>query len=496
MSILSDADMTLLPQIVRDKKGFHLGTDWYLRGWKPLPYQYLWHHLPQYDCTFLAGIAAGKTVTEAASFTIDCISIPYFRCLNTSVSARQAELPFEMMLSWIEENDRLEHLVENITLRPYPEIEWKNGSIISFRTMGKDARLIRGEEYDRVNIDEGGLLFNDEALKVLRGRLRGVRPTGEPRMSRMDVITSPTSVLWLKERFKKGDPEEAKSDLKNYYSVRARTYDNTHLLPAQIAAMERSYPAEMIDVELNAEFPDFGYGMFPENHIAACTDFMINDEVNEAVRTSTGKPKAGYRLDEDPRHGILRLELPFSPNGLYIAASDPGVDNPPKRNTGVVMVADISEGDLRLVYFDWVIGNGSYAPFIRSFKYAIDKYAPVLRGIDATGTQKALDELAFENYGIQTDKLLMQRDKDAMLNALSIDVTGHRWRWPQISGMYRQLSTYSREAESKSFPQDIVVTLAQLSFLHRFAPEPDGEEFDVKKNNFFNRNARTTGRRR
>jgi hypothetical protein len=488
--------MMILPQILRENRGFHLGTEWYLRGWQPLPYQYLWHHLPQLDCTFLAGIAAGKTVTEAASLVMDSVSIPYFRSLNTSVSARQAELPFEMIMSWIEDNDRLEHLVENISLRPYPIIDWKNGSMIMFRTMGKDARLIRGEEFDRVNVDEGGLLVNDEALKVLRGRLRGVRPTGASRMARMDITTSPTLVLWLKERFGKGDPTSKHSDLKHFYSIRARTYDNIHLLPEQVEAMERNYPSEMIDVELNAEFPDYGYGMFPESHLAACTDIGLNDEINDAVRTADGKARPGYRLDEDPRHGILRFEMPFNPSHLYIAATDPGVDNPPKRNTACVIVADISEGDMKLVYFDWVIGNGSYAPFIRSFKYAIDKYIPILRGIDATGTQKAIDELAFENYGIQTDKLLMQRDKDAMLNALSIDITSHKWRFPQIAGMYRQLSTYSREIENKQLPQDIVMTLAQVSFLNRFAPEAEESDPEINKNNYFNRRARTSGRRR
>jgi hypothetical protein len=448
------------------------------------------------DCTFLAGIAAGKTVTEAASLVMDAISIPYFRGLNTSVSARQAELPFEMIMSWIEDNPRLEHLIENVSLRPYPTIDFRTSSMLMFRTMGKDARLIRGEEFDRINVDEGGLLTDDTALKVLRGRLRGVDPTGRARMARMDVITSPTSVLWLRERFYKGEPKEKKADLDHYYSIRARTRDNTYLTEEQIAAMERDYPAEMIDVELNAEFPDYGYGMFPESHIAACTDILLNDQVNEAIRTSDGKPKAGYRLDEDPRHGILRYEVPFNPHGLYIAAADPGVDNPPKRNTGTVVVADISEGDIKLVYFDWVVGNGSYAPFIRSFKYAIDKYLPILRGIDATGPQKALDELAFENYGIQTDKLLMQRDKDAMLNAMSIDITGHKWRIPQIQGMYRQLASYSREAENKNFPQDIVMALAQLSFLARFAPEKEDENTSIQKNNYWSRTHRTSGRRR
>lgn len=497
MSVLTEGDRMYLPLSLRENKGFHLGCQWYLKNWTPLPYQYLFHHLTQMDTTFLAGIAAGKTSLIAASFVIDCITIPYFQTLNTSISAKQAELPFEMIQSWIEDNPRLEHLVDNITLRPYPTIDWKTRSRSDFRTMGKDARLIRGTEYDRVNIDEGGFNATDESLKVLRGRLRGERPTGEKRMARMDLVSSPTGAPWLKNRFYKGFPGSATADLQHYFSIRARTRDNTHLTEEQIAAMERNYPSEMIAVELDAEFPEFGFGLFPENYVAACTDFALNEEINEAVHTSDGKIKSGYRLEEDPRHGIYRFELPYNPKGIYIASGDPGTDNPPKRNAGAVMVADLSEGDIKLVYFDWVVGNGKYDPWIKSLKYAIQKYHPILRGIDATGTQKAIDELAFENYGIQTDKLLMQRDKDAMLNALSIDLTGQKWRFPSIPGLHRQLSTYSRELEDKKFPQDLVMTIAQLSFLARFAPEDAEDDGTLpKRNNYVNRNARTRGKRR
>jgi hypothetical protein len=496
VSFLTDGDRINLPLGMRQNRGFHVSCKWYLRGWSPLPYQYLYHHLTQMDTTFLAGIAAGKTTTAAASFVVDCITTPYFRTLNTSISARQAELPFEMIMSWIEDNPNLEHLVENITLRPFPQIDWRNRSYMAFRTMGKDARLIRGEEYDRINVDEGGLQATDEALKVLRGRLRGERPTGEKRMGRMDVITSPTGVQWLKTRFHKGYPGHSKANLKHYYSIRARTRDNTHLTEAQIQAMERMYPSELIAVEMDAEFPDFGFGMFPESHVAACTDLAMNEELNAAVRTSDGKDKPGYRLEEDPRHGILKFEFPYNPHGLYIASGDPGVDNPPKRNAGVVMVADLSEGDIKIVYMHWVTGNGKYDPWIQSLKYAIQKYYPILRGIDATGTQKAIDELAFENFGIQTDKLLMQRDKDAMLNALSIDFSGHKLRFPQVPGLHKQLVSYSRDLDNKSLPQDLVMTLAQLSFLARFAPEDVDEDEQTQVNNYWNRHTRSVRRRR
>jgi hypothetical protein len=144
------------------------------------------------NTSFVAGIATGKTNVVAACYLIDCISIPYFRALNTSITARRAELAFDMVMAWVEGNERLEHLIEKISLRPFPIIIFKNISEYEFRTAGTDARYIRGSEYDRIIYDEAGLDYNDISVKVLRGRLRGMRPSKEARMARMDVTTSPT----------------------------------------------------------------------------------------------------------------------------------------------------------------------------------------------------------------------------------------------------------------------------------------------------------------
>ena len=43
MSILTDADREIIPMALRNKGGFHYATRWYLNGWEPLWYQYLFH---------------------------------------------------------------------------------------------------------------------------------------------------------------------------------------------------------------------------------------------------------------------------------------------------------------------------------------------------------------------------------------------------------------------------------------------------------------------
>ena len=402
-----------------------------------------------------------------------------------------------MISSWMEGNPRLEHLIENVKLRPFPIITFKNGSVYMFRTMGKDARLIRGEEYDRINIDEAGYMFDDMALKVLRGRLRGTRPDGTTRMARMDVVGSPTAADWYIKRFNRGKPGHRNADLENYFSVRTSTYDNTFLTKQQIALMEAEYPPSLIRVELGGYFPDFGFGMFPKSHVDACTDVYMNDILNEAIRNDTGKVKKGFDVVEDPRQGILKFEFPRESGHRYILAGDPGVDNPPRRNTAVNIVLDVTKRPHRMVYFDWCRGNGSYYPFLDSYKYAIKKYQPTIKGMDATGTQKAIDELAFESKGIQLDKIHFGRDKSAILNDLSFAVTAHELSFPMVKGLNNQMLSYSRERErDKRFAQDIVMALGMATHLARYAPEEGASDHDIRPNNYRDRRSRTNIRRR
>src|SRR5665648_623156 len=369
MGILTEADAQLLPLALRANGGFHHAASWYLRGWEPLWYQYYFHQATQPNTCFIAGIASGKTTNVAASYTIDCISIPYFRALNTSVTAKQAELPFEMIMGWIEGNPRLEHLVDNISLRPYPTIKFKNFSEYIFRTAGKDAKFIRGQEFDRINLDEAGLEPYGETAKVLRGRLRGNRVDGMPRMNRLDTTTSPTGMAWLKERFDKGWRENPYANTDDYLSLRISTYMNTRLTKKTIELMEAEYSDDMIDVELRGMFSDYGSSMFPRSHVDACFNHDLNDAMEMALHPDDGKPLRGYVQEEHHRHGITRFELPFEPSHTYVIGADPGTDGPPRRNAAVIFVMDCTTFPRKIVYFEWVTGKGSYNPFLQSFKY-------------------------------------------------------------------------------------------------------------------------------
>jgi hypothetical protein len=107
-------------------------------------------------------------------------------------------------------------------------------------------------------------------------------------------------------------------------------------------------------------------------------------------------------------------------------------------------------------------------PWLTSTKYAIEKYRPYMKGIDATGPQKALDELVFERDDISVDSVNFARDKDGMLNALKMIFQNHELRFPYIKGLRHQLRTYKRD--DKDLAQDIVAALMVFAYLTRYLP--------------------------
>ncbi len=467
--MLTEADRVMLSAGRRDQGGFRLLSQWYL-GIDPMPKQYAYHQALQPNVAWVGSIASGKSVGITASVVADCLTLPGFKALSTSITSAQAEIPFEMFNAIYGDDTyhrRLDHLIEDIVKRPFPLIRFTNGSSWLFRTAGYQATHIRGLEFDRIIFDEAGYEYDEETLKTLRGRLRGERRPGVPRMARLDAATSPTSCPWLRQWFDRGDPSSMEPMLADYASIRSTIYDNTHITAEQIRLMKAGYSDEMIRVELLGQFPDYGDTMFPEKHIIACENRMMNDEMEEALRPESGGVLPGYQEMVHPRHGVYHFEMPWDPDEEYILAGDPGTGDIPYRNSGCVIVFTAKAKPHKLVYFHWVSGNGSYMPFLDSYKYAIAKYHPRLRGLDATGPQKALDELAFQRLGIETTGLNFGRDKQAMVNSLSLALTNHDISYPFIKGLHLQLSRYIREDEKQ--PNDTVMTMAMIAYLLRHA---------------------------
>lgn len=495
-SLLTAKDKAVLSMAARwQTGGFRVFTKHYF-GWDPQWYQFVYAHAQQPNVTMVTGIGAGKTESAAYMEAYYAILNPYFSYLHTSTTTPQAELAYVMLNRQIEMNPEFAKFIEDIKVKPYPTILYKNGSRGIYRTVGYEAKNIRGDEFDLIVMDEAGYEEKRQTIHTLRGRLRGHRPDGRPRWHRLDCISSPTDAEWLIERFERGDPQSDNYDPRRFFSLRVATFDNKYLTPAQLEELTADYPEELARVELYGHFPDYGLSEFSRASIDACEDASLNDLMEYKMGLvgsdggePTGKKAPGYEYVVHPRHGILKWEEPADPNRIYLLAGDPGTDGPPRRNAAVVMVFDVTEEPSRMVYFDWIDGNGSYFPFLNSFKYAMQKYKPVIKGMDSTGQQKAIDELAFESKGLLIDPVNFQ-DKDAMLNALKFAISQAELRFPRIAGLRRQLRDYRRKDDKLA--QDLVVTLMMVAHLKRFLPSKEAFDLDAKISRIDTRVMRTS----
>lgn len=454
---LTSSDKEVLRAGVQDVDAL---ARWYW-GKELLPHQKAIHQAPQLDITMLGGAGSGKTVGVALSGLSWCTLVPGFKFLNVSISSYQAGLPFNYLRAVLDTSPRYHKFVKDVKSKPYPLIELWHGSVMEFMTVGYEAENLRGYEGCWINFDEAGYETKELTMAVLRTRLRGTRPDGSRRLGRLSVTTTPTDVPWLKQRYLAGVPGSDNYDPKHFYSLRVRTRDNTTLSLEQIEAQERALPDELRRVELDAEFPENPESEFTTSQIEAVTDRRLNARLESLV--DSAPPIPGAALLEVPGVGIVLYEMPYEMGHQYVMAGDPGSGDPPKRNAGVLMCFDVTVQPHEMVYFRWVYGGGSILPFVAGYRYVLDKYHPFLRGLDATGPQKGIDELAFQQHGIAVDSLNLQREKMGMLNSLKYYMTRLAFLMPFIKGLFTQLQGY-RLPDDK-IAQDTVSCLSQITFL-------------------------------
>jgi hypothetical protein len=421
-------------------------------GWEPLPKQFVMSVAPQHRQVILGSIRSGKTLGTMYKEAAKAAVIPDYRFLNCSISSDQAALMFKNLCGVIAQNARFKALVDGDPIKkPYPTIRFKYGGSMEFRSVGYQADLLRGFEWDTINFDEGGYCEDEFTIRTLEGRTIGVRETGYPREGKLCITTSPTAAEWLREMVERGVPPNGR-----YLTMVMTIFENHHLPQAEVDAIVDDYPEELVEQELYARLPDFSGGIFARQFVVGAENMELNDIIDNAE-------SSGIVKEYHPQHGLHKLEIPPSPTGRFVLAGDPGTGNFPKRNAGTVTVFDVNRKPARLVYFDWTAGNGSIMPFLNSYKYAIERYRPEYRGFDATGPQKMLDELAFDAVGIDVDALNFQRDKSAYINSLQVALARHEIEWPFIKGLRNQLTGY-REPD-KHIAQDIVCSLGMSAYL-------------------------------
>lgn len=439
-------------------------------------YQRHFYHRPQKDKLLIAGIRTGKSELGSLGFLHFAQYHPHARLLNTSISSEQAKIVFTKCVERCHA-PRFEHWVEHVQSSPYPMIKLVNGAELWFRSIGYDAELIRGFEFDLINVDEAAYVTRESAIKTLKGRLLGINPfTNKPRLGIFWMMSSPKGQGWLAERWKFGDPAYVHARPDRYLSLRATIWDNPLLDQEQIRDLMADYTDAMIRQELLGEFLDSMDAIFPYHLVmAACNEdhrevrYMYeqikiwNDRHAETART--------VRQDAGLTEDITHYECEPQSGHRYVSSWDLG-KKPTRagRNAMVGMVYDITHEPWSQVAFLYKEGMG-YVEAKSQIERWHEKYSG--RGsicqtvIDSTGKGDVLQEFMEREQSVDHLEGIVysSTQKPNLIHAGKIMLERESVRYPFIRRQVDQLSNY--EILDKDLAQDIVMCFCQAMYSGR-----------------------------
>jgi len=478
---LTDTDRRILAHTARDVTLFarhYFGVD-------PIPWQHYFLHAPQKTRTLIAGIRSGKTFGVALGFLHYALFHPWCRIANASISLDQAKIVFSTALQ-LAEKGHYAKFIKDVRTHPYPEIVLHNGAAMWFRSVGYEAELWRGQEFDWINVDEAAYITSATTIATLRGRLLGKNPmTGLHREGIFTITSSPRGRLpWLMELWRRGDPAYEEYDPSSYLSLRVRTIDNPHISRRAFEDLAAGYTERQRRQELEGEFLDPETSVFPWEAIQA----MSNPERAEVAalmeRIDRLSEEKGTKVIDRDRSDYARFQLPPGKGHHYLISWDLGTKATHHlgRNATVGFVLCIDRRPWEVVGYRRE-SQATYPMIIQWIKewhttYSNHGQNSVETIIDATGSGNVVREILQEEYGLDVAGLTYsQASKPDVINAGQIALERGWVVAPPIRVLLDELSAY--EIVDKKIPQDTVIALCQAL---RRAREIVGERSDAIQN--------------
>lgn len=472
--------MTALDREILEHAQFDL--DLWLSGYfdgQCFPYQQYFYHAPQKDKLLVAGIRTGKSRLVSMGFLHFGQFHPGARILNTSISSEQAKIVYTNCLEYCH-SPRFSHWIEHVQSSPYPLIRLVNGSELWFRSIGYEAELIRGFEFDLINLDEAAYITRENAVKTLKGRLLGINPTTrKPRAGIFWMVSSPKGQGWLSERWKKGDPQFTSAQPDKYLSLRATIWDNPLLDQETIADVMADYTDAMIRQEMYGEFLDNTDAVFPYNQVMACCDETTTEVrwLYEQIRSwnlkHSSERKPTVQQDAGLTEDITHYECDPQPGHRYICSWDLGKKATSKgRNAMVGLIYDISHEPWVQVGFLYREDMG-YVEAKAKIEQWHAKYSSEALGcscrtvIDSTGKGDVLEEFIEREHTVDDLEGIVYSgaNKPNLVHAGKIAIERSLVRYPFIRRQVDQLSNYT--LYDKDIAQDIVMAFCQAMYSAR-----------------------------
>lgn len=450
-------------------------SQWYF-DIRPIPWQHWFYHRPQKRKTLTAGIRSGKTYCVSLAFPHYALFNPYSRLANASISADQAKIVFYNVLDLVSRS-KFEKFVKDSRKHPFPVIELINGSEMWFRSVGYEAELWRGWEFDWINIDEAAYITSKNTIDTLDGRLLG-RNThiNQPRAGLRTITTSPKGRSWLYDEHKKGDPGFPDVyNPKRYLSLRIRSIDNPYLDRDELQELMAQYSDRQRKQELEGAFLDPEDAVFSYEAIQYMCDttrpevFALSDAIDKLADARAGD-ETGFVPKVLDNGDYARYQLPPGQNRTYLISWDLGTTATRHlgRNATVGMVFDITELPWKLVAYRRE-RKASYSLIVQWIKewhlhYNMHGHNSVETVIDSTGSGNPIKEILQDEHNLDVDGIVYtSTSKPDIINAGQVCIERQLVIAPPIRALLDELSGY--EINDKKIVQDCVMAFCQG--LHR-----------------------------
>lgn len=431
---------------------------------EPMPWQVYFYHAPQKQKIVVAGIRSGKTFGASIGFLHYATFNPWTRIANASISLDQAKIVFYSALE-LASKYNFERFVEDSVKHPFPSIKMVNGAEMWFRSVGYEAELWRGQEFDWINVDEGAYIPHVATIATLQGRLLGKNPmTGKYRDGKFTITTSPRGRGWLYEMWRKGDPNFAEADLDNYLSLRVRTLDNPHLNPAQLEMVMANYTERQKQQELEGAFLDPEDAVFSWESIQAMSDIEGRQDVAELIKKVDAIEEGSFK--QFSSNDYQRFDLGPEKNHSYIISWDIGTTATRHlgRNATVLFIIDITDRPWKVVGYrrETVASYPQIIGWIEetSRRYKMGGHTQTWTVIDSTGSGNVVKEILEDQFNMAVEGLVYSMaTKPEVITAGQVCLDRRYVISPPIRAVMDEFSSY--EMNDKRIVQDCVMALCQ-----------------------------------
>jgi len=432
-------------------------------GWIPLEWGAQMHYASQTEHCVLGGFGAAKTAQVGMSAFTWAVAVPRFRFVCVAAFLSNAKPMFQEICNAVLDTKAEQFIAKNrngdlqVKEYPFPTITMKNGSRMVWIGADKDIQKVRSESGDWYCVEQSESHSDLGRVTLeLGSRARGT-VRGRRRLGRFTFVANSGEAPELWERFALAEEKP-----ETYWSYNLTTYDNPHLSRKDVEMLERACgdDPDQINQYMRGLKPVGTFKDFPKSAIERCENTDLDSVMQARLRESPVQ----VEFRNVPGIGPVKWGLPYQEGHDYAVYGDPGTKNPPARGAGVTLVLDethFPQKPATLVYFAWVPGDNQIGPWIDDFEHAIQTYRANGRAYyDATGDQKMIDELTFQDRNLLVMGVGMAGQKHGMRLKLLRLMERGLIQWPKgISGIRMQFAKYDAQVDKESthLPQDIVM---------------------------------------